>query len=362
MLGISRSASEQEIKSAYRKLALQFHPDRNPGNAEAEEKFKEASEAYSVLSDQQKRSSYDRFGHAAVNNGGGMGFDPSAFQGFEDIFGDLFGEMFGGGGRGRRARAHRGADLRVDLELEFREAVFGTKKEVQLRRHDACDTCDGSGIAPGKSPVSCSACGGRGQVRYQQGFFTVARTCGKCAGSGQIVTDPCKTCNGVGRVAKEHTKEIVVPAGVEDGTRIRYQGDGEAGAFGGPAGDLYAVLHVQEDEFFERDGFDLHCEVPITFPQATLGTEVMIPTLEGEHKLKIPAGTQSGDKLQLRGKGVPVLQARGRGTIVVHVKVEVPTKLSKKQREILEQLSDVTEVEGKAGRKSLLHKVKDMFQ
>jgi molecular chaperone DnaJ len=366
VLGVTRTASEQEIKSAYRKLAMQYHPDRNPGDDSAEEKFKECSEAYAVLIDRDKRSAYDRFGHAAVNGAGagagGFGFDPSAFGDFSDIFGDIFGEMFGGGaGRGgRRSRAQRGADLREDLELSFEEAVFGMTTQVRVRRHETCDQCKGSGMAPGKAATTCTTCSGRGQVRYQQGFFSIARTCPACHGSGQLISDPCSKCRGEGRVPHDRMIDVKVPAGVEDGTRIRYAGQGEAGAHGGPAGDLYVVLHVKEHKFFEREGNDIYFTVPISFVQAALGAEITIPTLEGEQSLKIPEGTQSGTTFRVRGKGVPVLNSHGKGDLFVKVKVQTPTKLTKRQRELLQELEGTIKVDNRPDR-GLLSKVKDIF-
>jgi molecular chaperone DnaJ len=359
---VARGANDQEIKSAYRKLALQFHPDRNPNNPEAEEKFKEASEAYAILADGEKRSLYDRFGHAGVGANGGGGFDSSAFHDFSDIFGDFFGfgEMFGQGGRGR-TRAQRGADLREDLTLEFEEAVFGTESQVTVRRHEACESCRGSGAAEGKSPVSCRACAGRGQVRYQQGFFSIARTCPTCQGAGHVITDPCLKCKGEGRVLKQRSVDAKIPAGVEDGTRIRYSGLGEAGLQGGPAGDLYVVLHVKEHAFFEREGNDLHCVIPISFTQAALGADIEVPTLEGEHNLKVPEGTQSGTAFRIRGKGIPVLNGRGKGDLYVEMRVQTPGKLSKRQRELLEELEGTHPVENRPQRRSLLGKMKDMF-
>jgi molecular chaperone DnaJ len=367
VLGVVRTAGEQEIKSAYRKLAMQYHPDRNPGDPAAEENFKECSEAYAVLMDRDKRAAYDRFGHAAVSGagggaGGGFGFDPSAFGDFSDIFGDIFSEMFGaGGGRGgRRSRAQRGADLREDVELEFEEAVFGISTQVRVRRHELCDQCKGSGMAPGKTAATCTTCHGRGQVRYQQGFFSIARTCPTCQGMGQMITDPCTKCRGEGRVPHERMVEVKVPAGVEDGTRIRYAGQGEAGAHGGPAGDLYVVLHVKEHKFFEREGNDLYCSVPISFVQAALGSEINIPTLDGEQALKIPEGTQSGTTFRMRGKGVPVLNGHGKGDLFVQVKVQTPTKLTKRQRELLQELEGTIKVDNRPDR-GLLSKVKDIF-
>ena len=342
---------------------MQYHPDRNPNNPEAEEKFKEASEAYAVLSDAEKRSMYDRFGHAGVASAGsGVGFDPSSFQDLTDIFGEFFGfgDIFGGGGR-RRSRAQRGPDLREDLTLEFEQAVFGTETEITVRRHEVCEGCSGSGAAPGKGPVTCRTCQGRGQVRYQQGFFSIARTCSTCQGSGSVITDPCPKCRGEGRVAHQRKVETKVPAGVEDGTRIRFPGYGEAGAFGGPPGDLYVVLHVKEHAFFEREGNDLHCLIPISITQAALGTEIRVPTLDGEHTLKIPEATQSGTTFRIRNKGVPVLNGRGKGDLFVEVRVQTPTKLTKRQRELLQELDGLTNIENKPENRTLLGKMKDIF-
>lgn len=341
---------------------MQYHPDRNPGDQQAEEKFKEASEAYAVLSDSGKRSQYDHFGHAGMGNGMG-GFDPSAFQDLSEIFGDLFGfgDIFGGGGR-RRSRAQRGGDLRADVTIELKDAIFGKSIEIPVRKSETCDSCHGTGAANGKQPATCQTCGGRGQVRYQQGFFSVARTCSACGGSGQVITDPCKTCRGQGRVIREHKMPVEIPPGVEDGTRIRYQGEGEAGAFGGPAGDLYVALHVKEDSFYAREGNDLHCMVTISVPQAALGTEVTVPTFEGDHKLKIPAGTQSGQEVSVRGKGVPMLRGRGRGDLIVHVEVQIPKKLNQRQRELLEELAAITEIDDKHDHRSFFDRMKAKLQ
>ena len=361
VLGVERNAGEQEIKTAYRKLALQFHPDRNPGNADAEEKFKEASEAYAVLADTDKRAQYDRFGHAGVGGGGFSGFDPQTFQDFSDIFSDLFGfgDIFGGGRR--RSRAQRGPDLREDITIAFEQAVFGFETEVKIRRHETCGACAGSGAAPGKSSTTCRNCGGVGQVRYQQGFLTIARTCPNCKGIGSVISDPCPKCQGQQRVVHQRTIPVKIPAGVEDGTRMRFGGQGEAGVFGGPSGDLYVVLHVKEHPFFEREGNDLYCAVPVSITQAALGAEVKIPTLDGEHTLKIPEGTQSGTAFRVRHKGVPQLNGHGKGDLFVEVRVQTPAKLTRRQRELLEELHNLTSVDNKLERRTLLSKMKDMF-
>lgn len=370
VLQVTRTATDQEIKTSYRKLAMQFHPDRNPGDKSAEEKFKECSEAYGILSDPQKRAAYDRYGHAgfggAASQGGGF---PGGFGGFSgdpqdlgDIFGDIFGEMFGGGGGGRRqSRAQRGRDLKYDMTMEFEEAVFGKEQEIKIRRQETCEDCSGTGSANGKQPVTCSQCRGAGQVRYQQGFFSVARPCPKCEGSGVNVTDPCQTCRGESRVARDHTINVKVPAGVEDGTRIRYQGEGEAGKLGGPAGDLYVELHVKAHKFFQRDGDDLHCVVPVSFPQAALGDELEIETLEGVAVLKVPEGTQSGKSFRIKGKGVPHLNSHGKGDLIVEVRVQTPNKLTKKQKELLKELSQTMTTDNAPQSHSFMDRMKEMF-
>lgn len=364
VLGVSRTATEAELKSAYRKLALQYHPDRNPGNSEAEEKFKEASEAYGVLSDAQKRAAYDRFGHAGLGNGFGGGFEGNID--ISEIFGDLFGDFFGaaagtGGSGRRRSRARRGDDLRVDLVLSFEDSIFGVTRQVPVRRQAVCTDCNGSGAEKGKAPTACPQCHGRGQVRYQQGFFTVARTCGHCGGTGQVITNPCKNCGGKGRVAKESSIEVKVPAGIENGTSLRYTERGDSGYFGGPPGDLYVVLRVKEHELFDREGSDLFCTVPLSITQAALGTQLTIPTPYGDHQLKVPEGTQSGTRFRIKGKGAPVLNRNTRGDLFVEVRVQIPTKLTRTQRDLLLKLDEQMSIENKPQKGSLLDKVKDMF-
>ena len=365
VLGVSRDVSDQELKSAYRKQAMKYHPDRNPGNHAAEEKFKQASEAYQVLSDADKRAAYDRYGHAGVSAAGG-GFNGSPFAGgvdIGDIFGDLFGEMFnvGGGGSRRGSRQQRGDDLRFDLTVNFEAALFGSETEVKIRRLETCGACNGRGSSSGRGPTTCGQCQGRGQVRYQQGFFSVARTCGACGGTGQIIGDPCQTCRGETRVTKELKLNVKVPPGVENGTRIRYAGEGDAGRSGGPRGDLYVVLSIQPHDFFERDGQDLHCVVPISFPQAALGAEIKIPALDGEVTIKIPEGTQSGKQLRVRGKGIPLLNENGRGDLIVQVLVQVPRKLSRTQRELVAKLAETMAVDNRPSSPSLMEKMKDLF-
>ena len=361
-LRLSRTATEVELKSAYRKLAMQYHPDRNPNNPDAEERFKEVTEAYTVLADSEKRSLYDRFGHSGVGSAAGAGFDGAGFQDISEIFGEFFGfgDVIGGSGR-RRSRVQRGADLREDLTLEFEEAAFGVERNVTVRRHEACEDCHGSGAAPGKGPTTCRACNGRGQVRYQQGFFSIARTCPTCQGTGNVITDPCPKCKGEGRQLRQRSVDAKIPAGVEDGTRIRFTGGGEAGPFGGPAGDLYVVLHVKQHPFFEREGNDLHCTVPLSVTQAAMGAEIQVPTLEGEHTLKIPEGTQPGTRFRIRNKGVPVLNGHGKGDLYVDVRVQIPSKLSKRQKELLQELETTATVDNQPMMRTLLGKVKDMF-
>jgi molecular chaperone DnaJ len=364
VLGVSRTATDQEIKSAYRRLAIKHHPDKNPNDAAAEEKFKEAAEAYSVLSDAEQRRRYDRFGHAGVSSGAGAGAWGGApgFGGIEDILGDLFGfgDVFGGArGGSRRSAAQRGADLRYDLEITLEDAANGMTANLRIPRLEQCETCKGSGAAAGTQPESCTTCRGTGQVRYEQGFFSVARTCHACRGAGRVVKNPCTQCNGAGRVEREKQMEVKIPAGVETGSRLRVPGEGEAGTQGGVAGDLYVVIHVAEHEQFERQGNNLYEAVPITFAQAALGAEIMVKTLDDEEKLKIPLGTQTGTVFRLRGKGMPALGGRGRGDLFVSVTVVTPTTLTREQRRLLEQLAEVESKD--LGDKTLVDKVRDIF-
>jgi len=365
VLGVSRGATDAEIKSAYRKLAVRYHPDKNPGDNEAEEKFKDAAEAYSVLSDSEQRARYDRFGHAGVSSSAasGAGWGAQGFGGIEDILGDLFGfgDVFGGRGSGgsRRSAAQRGADLRYDLEMTLEEAAAGMTAQLRIPRLETCDTCRGSGAAPGTQPDTCQICGGAGQVRYQQGFFSVSRTCSTCRGSGRVIRTPCETCKGAGRVEREKQMEVKIPAGVETGSRLRLAGEGEAGSQGGPAGDLYVVVHVKEHDVFERQANNLYASVPVTFAQAALGSEINVPTLEGQQSLKVPAGTQTGTVFRVKGQGMPALGGRGKGDLYVSVTVVTPTTLTREQRKLLEQLADIEEKD--LGDKGLMDKVRDIF-
>jgi molecular chaperone DnaJ len=355
VLSVNRTATDGEIKTAYRKLAVQYHPDKNPGNAEAEEKFKECAEAYAVLSDPQKRASYDRFGHAG---GGSAGFDPG-FTNMEDIF-DMFGfgDIFGGRGRGR-STVQRGADLRYDIEITLEEAAEGKEETLEIPRLETCGECAGSGAEKGSSPVTCTGCGGSGQTRYQQGFFSVMRTCPTCAGRGQIIQNPCKKCRGEGRIEKEKKIELKIPAGVETGSRLRVSGEGEAGPGGGPSGDLYVIIHVKEHEIFERQGANLYSAVPVTFATAALGGEVKVKTLTGEEDLKVPAGTQTGTVFRIRSQGMPALGGRGKGDLFVAATFITPKNLTKEQRKLFEKLSEIEDTD--FGSDSLSDKVRSIF-
>jgi len=338
VLGVSRNASKEEIKAAYRKLALTYHPDKNPGDKEAEERFKEAAEAYAVLSDPEKRAHYDRFGHAGVGEQPFTGFDASIFGDFADILGNFFGfESFFTGSR-RATGPQRGADLRTTLNITFAEMASGVERTLTVPREENCTACGGSGAAPGTSPETCSLCRGKGQVRTSQGFFTMVRPCPRCGGAGSIISSPCQACGGAGRVERRHQVAIRVPAGVEDGTRLRVVGQGEAGVRGGPPGDLFVVVRVEPHELFARDGADLHVEHEISAFFAALGGEIEVPGLEGPERVQVPAGAQPQDTLVLRGKGLPRLRRSGRGDLVVHLKVVVPRRLSAHQRELVEQL------------------------
>jgi molecular chaperone DnaJ len=359
VLGVPRNASEQEIKSAYRRLALKHHPDRNPGDTQAEERFKEAAQAYGVLGDPDQRRRYDAYGHAGLG-GGTAGFDPTIFSDFSDILGDFFGF---GDAFGRRRGPRRGADLRYNLDVSFEEAAFGTEAQIRIPRAERCETCSGSGAAPGTHPVTCPTCRGAGQVTFQQGFFSVARTCSHCRGSGRIVAEPCKTCRGEGHVQAERTLQIRIPAGVDNGSQLRIGGEGEPGAQGGPAGDLYVVLRVADHPFFKRDGTHLVCEMPVGVAQAALGATIEVPTLDGgKAKLNVPEGTQSGTVLRLKAQGIPSLGGRGRGDLHVLVRVVVPKHLNAEQRRLFAELAKTLPVpDVKDKDKSLLDRMKDLL-
>jgi molecular chaperone DnaJ len=340
ILGVAKNATGDELKSAYRKLALQFHPDRNPGDRNAEEKFKEAAEAYEVLRDPNKRSIYDQFGHQGLE---GSGF--SGFGGFEDIFSsfsDIFEDFFGFGTRRRpRSRVQRGADLRYDLKLDFMEAAFGTETEINIQKKEACRECSGSGSEPGTQPQTCRQCGGAGQVSRSQGFFTVRTTCPNCHGIGQTNPYPCKKCRGTGQLMVAKTVAVKIPAGVDNGSRLRLNGEGEAGAYGGPAGDLYIFIYVEPHEFFKRRDSDVICQIPISFVQAALGDKINVPTLNGEKTLEIPKGTQPGDIFYLHGEGIASLRNRKRGDQIIQIDIKTPTHLTKKQEALLREFADL---------------------
>ncbi|NMG46862.1 molecular chaperone DnaJ [Azoarcus communis] len=364
VLGVNRDAGDDEIKKAYRKLAMKFHPDRNPDNKEAEEKFKEAKEAYEILSDANKKAAYDRYGHAGVDPSMGGGGGGQGFEGFGDAFSDIFGDIFGGGRGGSRSNVYRGADLRYNLEITLEEAARGAEKTIRIPTVEECETCHGSGAKPGTQPKTCPTCGGAGQVRIQQGFFSIQQTCPKCHGSGRIIPDPCTSCNGAGRVKKQKTLEVKIPAGIDEGMRLRHGGHGEPGVNGGPPGDLYVEIHIRKHAVFERDHDDLHCEMPISFTVAALGGEIEIPTLEGMARLKIPAETQSGKVFRLRGKGIKNVRSHAHGDLLCHVVVETPVKLTERQRELLQEFEAISS--GNADRhnpkaQSWMDKVRDFF-
>ncbi len=360
VLGVGRDVSQEEIKKAYRQLALKCHPDRNPGDKEAEERFKEASAAYQILGDPERRAQYDRFGHAAFDQQSGFsGFDFSA--GFEDLFSDIFGDFFGGG-RGRaHGRTRRGEDLRYDLEIQFEEAAFGCEKKLSVPRWRGCQACGGKGSKTGTAARTCPSCRGSGQIRFQQGFFSIAKTCTQCGGEGSIIADPCATCGGAGRVRVTQNLNVKIPPGVDTGSRLKLRGEGEAGLAGGPSGDLYVVISVAEHPIFSRHGKDIVCEVPISFTQLALGADIEVPTLEEKAKVKIPAGTQNGTVFRLRSKGIADLQGYGRGDQLVRVHIEVPRKLSARQRELLEEYARNGGEEVSPLSKGFLDRVREMF-
>src|SRR5437868_8134638 len=363
ILGVQRTATDAEMKASYRKLAMKWHPDRNPGDKDCETHFKEINEAYDVLKDDQKRAAYDRFGHAAFEHGGGSaahGFGADFASSFSDIFEDLFG--MGGGRRGRGGGRERGADLRYNMEITLEEAYSGKTAQVRIPTSVTCEACSGSGAKAGSKPKTCATCGGAGKVRHTQGFFTLERTCVACQGRGQVIENPCASCAGSGRVTRERTLSVNVPAGVEDGTRIRLGGEGEAGVRGGPAGDLYIFLSIAQHAFFQRDGADLHCRVPISMVTAALGGGFDVPTIDGgKTRVKVPDGTQSGRRFRLQGKGMPVLRERHSGDMYVQVLVETPQKLTKRQKELLQEFDQQSSHETQPEAAGFFSKVKDFI-
>ena len=362
VLGVNRDASEDDIKKAYRKLAMKYHPDRNPDNPKAEERFKEAKEAYEILTDANKRAAYDQYGHAGVDPSAAAGAG-AGFGGFADAFGDIFGDIFGAGRT--RSGVYRGADLRYNLEIPLEEAARGTETRIRIPAMEECETCGGTGAKTGTSPSTCPTCHGHGQVRMQQGFFSIQQTCPRCHGTGKIIVDPCATCSGTGRVKKHKTLSVKIPAGVDEGDRIRLSGEGEAGVSGGPAGDLYVVIHIKPHPVFERDHNDLHCEMPISITTAALGGEIEIPTLEGYAKVRVPAETQTGKVFRLRGKGIKGVRSATHGDLLCHVVVETPVNLTPRQKELLQELESINHKD--AGRhnpraKSWMDKVREFFE
>jgi molecular chaperone DnaJ len=363
VLGLNRDASDEEIKKAYRKLAMKFHPDRNPDSKDGEEKFKEAKEAYEILSEPDKRKAYDAYGHAGVNQQmGGPG--EAGFGGFAEAFGDIFSDIFGGTqGRGR-SNVFRGADLRYNLEITLEQAARGAEMKIRIPTMETCETCKGSGAKPGTQPKTCETCHGGGTVRLSQGFFSIQQTCPTCHGSGKMVSDPCATCRGAGRLKKHKTLSVKIPAGVDEGDRIRLSGEGEAGVNGGPPGDLYVVMHLKEHSVFQRDGDDLHCEMPISFSQAALGGEIEIPTLDGSAKIKVPAETQSGQVFRLRGKGIKGVRSSYPGDLLCEVVIETPVRLTERQKELLRELEEINKKDGDRHNpraKSFMDKVREFF-
>src|SRR5579859_2413760 len=364
VLGVNRDASEEDIKKAYRKLAMKHHPDRNPGNKDAEERFKEAKEAYEVLTDGDKRRAYDAYGHAGVNPQMGMGPEAAGFGGFAEAFGDIFSDIFGGGqGRGRSS-VYRGADLRYNLEITLEQAARGTETKIRIPAMETCDTCHGSGAKPGTHPKTCETCHGSGAVRLAQGFFSIQQTCPTCHGTGKMIVDPCQTCRGAGRVKRHKTLSVKIPAGVDEGDRIRLSSEGEAGVNGGPAGDLYVVMHLKEHSVFQRDGDDLHCQMPISFTHAALGGEIDIPTLEGTAKIKVPPETQTGQVFRLRGKGIKGLRSSYPGDLLCEVVVETPVRLTERHRELLRELEELNRKDASRHSpraKTFMEKVREFF-
>ena len=365
ILGVEKGADDGVLKAAYRKLALQFHPDRNPNNHDAEEKFKEAAEAYGVLSDSQKRAVYDRYGHQGLSQsaGGGAGFNPEAFTDFSDILGDFFGlnDLFGGGQRGNQNRMQRGQDVRYDLEIGFEDSMRGMSADIQVPRMEACSRCKASGAEPQDGLTVCPMCRGKGEVIYQQSFLSVRRTCSQCNGRGQLIRRPCIQCKGEAYIRSDRKLKVNIPAGVDTGTRLRLTGEGQPGANGGPHGDLFVVLKVEEHPVFDREGNDLHCTVPVNVAQAALGTDLDILTFDGLKSVKIPDGSQTGSKIRMRGLGVPNVNSHGRGDLFVHLDVRVPTKLTREKKKLFENLRESLPAENEPHEKGLLDKVKDYF-
>lgn len=362
VLGVNRDADEETIKKAYRRLAMKHHPDRNPDDKTAEEKFKEAKEAYEVLCDGDKRPAYDRYGHAGVNASAGAA-GGAGFSNFAEAFGDIFGDIFGQA-RSGRSGVYRGADLRYNLEITLEQAARGSETKIRIPTHETCATCHGSGAKPGTQPTTCPTCSGQGQVRIQQGFFSIQQTCPKCHGGGKVIADPCSTCSGAGRVKKQKTLSVKIPAGVDEGDRIRLNGEGEPGANGGPAGDLYVQMQVRPHPVFERDGDDLHCEMPISFVTAALGGDIEIPTLDGSAKIRVPSETQSGKVFRLRGKGIKGVRSQTLGDLLCHVAVETPVNLTEHQKDLLREFDSVSQKDNDRHNpraKSWMDKVKQFF-
>ena len=368
ILGVARNASDDEIKKSYRKMAMKYHPDRNPDSKEAEGKFKEAKEAYEMLSDPQKRAAYDQYGHAGVDpNMGGFGGGGGGFGGggFSDAFGDIFGDIFGGGSQGRGGpQVYRGADLRYSMEISLEEAAHGHETQIRVPSWSNCEACHGDGAEPGSKVETCTTCNGAGQVRVAQGFFSMQQTCPRCSGSGSYIPKPCKKCHGAGKIKSQKTLEVKIPAGIDDGMRIRSSGNGEPGVNGGPSGDLYVEVHIKPHPVFERDGDDLHCKMPISFVDATLGGEIQVPTLSGKATFDVPEGTQSGRTFRLRSKGIKSLRTSLPGDLYIHVQVETPVKLSQAQKDILKQFDESLQSGGakhSPQQKGWLDRVKDFF-